>query len=88
MLKLIRYDSVPLLQARSEQAVQTLWLAASIVQAVGTDALAAGVVEPPVLRGPHRLAGHPTVVYGHAVIKIDDPAAWQRIVWFAHETYN
>lgn len=57
-----------------KHAVHTLDSFAAIVDALWTDALAAGVMKPAVLGGSHGLTGYFTLVYGHAVIKVDHSA--------------
>lgn len=65
---------VPICVCASEQTVHALHCLAAIVHAFGSDALAAGVVEPAVLGSSHRLAVQLTLTDGHAVVKVDHRA--------------
>lgn len=53
-----------------EHAVHTFDSLTAVVDALGADALTAGIVEPAVLGGPHGLTGYLTLMYGHAVVKV------------------
>lgn len=57
-----------------KHAVHTLDCFAAIVDTLGTDALTAGVMKPAVFGRSHGLTGYFTLVYGHAVIKINHRA--------------
>lgn len=57
-----------------KHAVHALDSLTAVVDALGPDALAAGVVEPAVLGRPHGLTGDLALMYGHAVVKVDHSA--------------
>lgn len=54
-----------------KHAVHTFDSFTTIVNTFWTNALAAGVMEPAVFGCPHGLTGYLTLMYGHAVIKIN-----------------
>lgn len=54
-----------------KHAVHTFDSFTTIVNTLWTNTLAAGVMEPAVLGCPHGLTGDFTLMYGHAVIKIN-----------------
>lgn len=58
----------------SEQTVHALHSLAAVVHTLGSDALAARVVEPPVLGAAHGLAVEFALADGHAVVKVDHGA--------------
>lgn len=57
-----------------KHAVHTFDRFTSVVNALRANALAAGIVEPAVLGRPHGLTGYFTLMYGHAVIKVNHRA--------------
>lgn len=57
-------------RAGSEETVHALDGFAAVVDALGPDALAAGVVKPAVLGAPHGLAVQFALADGHAVVKV------------------
>lgn len=54
-----------------KHAVHTFDSFTPIVNALRTDTLAAGIVKPAILGCPHGLTGYFTLMYGHAVIKVN-----------------
>ena len=54
-----------------KHAVHTFDSFATIVDTLWTNALAAGIMEPAILGSTHGLAGYFTLMYGHAVIKVN-----------------
>lgn len=54
-----------------KHAVHTFDSFTTIVDALWTNALTAGVMEPAIFGCSHGLTGYFTLMYGHAVIKIN-----------------
>lgn len=59
---------------RSEETVHAFDCFTAIIHALGPDTLAAGVVEPAVLRSSHRLTILFTLTNGHTVVEVDHRA--------------
>lgn len=57
-----------------KHAVHTLDSFTPIVDALRADALTAGIMKPAIFGCSHGLTGYFTLVYGHAVIKINHSA--------------